>query len=151
MENNVAFLCADVSRLFRKKFIEAAGSSNRTGAQWRALINVQRFPGISQSGLAERLDVEPITTCRMIDRMEQSGLIERRRDPNDRRTWQLFLTPAAEGVTASMVVAGEKMLAGAKAGFEEEEWDILHRLLGRLRDQLTEAEATVKEATHGRG
>ena len=48
--------------------------------------------GENQGYYAERLDVEPITLCRMVDRMEEAGLLERRRDPADRRAWQVHLT-----------------------------------------------------------
>ena len=72
METNVAFLCNDIARLFRKRFCEEVrdtSSSGSTGAQWRALLIVERDQGISQGMLAERLDVEPITECRMVDRL----------------------------------------------------------------------------------
>src|SRR3546814_5681847 len=63
-----------------------------TGAQWRLLFTVSRNEGQNQGATAELLEVEPITLCRMIDRMEDAGMVERRPDPNDRRAWRLYLT-----------------------------------------------------------
>ncbi len=50
---------------------------------------------ISQGGLAELLEIEPITLTRLADKLEAMGLIERRPHPSDRRIWLLYLTPAA--------------------------------------------------------
>jgi DNA-binding MarR family transcriptional regulator len=149
MEDNVAFLCVDVARLFRKHFADMAREVGGTGAQWRALIVVRRFPGISQGALADRLDVEPITTCRLMDRMEQAGLVERRRDPNDRRVWQLFLTEEARPVSLVMEQIGQAMLERATNGLTPEELNILRGLLVRMRDNIAEGDDTPKETAHG--
>ena len=55
-------------------------------------IRLDRFEGLKQSELAEMLDLQPITLTRLLDRLCDNGLIERRSDPNDRRAKRLFLT-----------------------------------------------------------
>ncbi len=64
------------ARLYRRRFDERTRSLGITGPQMRALVQIMRFPGINQGALADRLDVEPITTCRMVDRLEQADLVE---------------------------------------------------------------------------
>lgn len=137
MESNIAFLCADIGRLFRKHFAEAAREASSTGAQWRVLLIIQRDPGISQGTLAEQLDVEPITACRIIDRLEQASLVERRRDPNDRRVWQLFLTPDAGTVVADLKTIGGDLLEWATSDLTEEELTTLTIYLTKIRDKIT--------------
>ncbi len=92
MSDSLGFLISDVSRLMRRRFDERARQVGATRAQWRTLTTLSRNEGINQGALADLLEVEPITLCRMIDRLEESELVERRRDPSDRRAWQLFLT-----------------------------------------------------------
>ena len=69
MTDSLGFLLADVSRLIRRRFDQRARLIGATRAQWKTLIVVMRNEGINQGGLAELLEVEPITLCRMIDRL----------------------------------------------------------------------------------
>ena len=67
----------------------------------------RRHEGLSQTELAEYLDMEPIPVGRVIDRLEKTGFVERRADPADRRRWRLYLTPKAHAVVDEMeVIAG---------------------------------------------
>ena len=74
MQDNLGHFFGDIARLLRKRFDAAARSEGMTAAQSRVLALIAQQPGINQGQLAERLDVEPITVCRMIDRMEQARL-----------------------------------------------------------------------------
>lgn len=151
MENNLAFLCTDLARMFRKRFADAARSVGGTGAQWRALLTLKRHPGIGQGALAEKLDVEPITTCRMVDRLEQAGLVERRRDPSDRRAWRLFLTENAEPVVEDLQEIGSRLIEQTTSVLTKEELETVTRLLAAMRDNLVgmEEQYDVDEAGNG--
>ena len=61
-------------------------------AQWAVLLRIDRTEGLKQSELAEMLDLQPISLTRLLDRLAENGLIERRADPNDRRANRLYLT-----------------------------------------------------------
>jgi len=138
MDNDhIAFLIKDVSRLYRRRFDERTRSFGITGPQVRALASMMRFPGINQGALAERLDVEPITTCRMVDRLEQAGLVERRRDPQDRRAWQLYVTQSAEPLARELQAVGQSVLNESLEGIEGEARELAMAVLGRIRDNLT--------------
>lgn len=140
MQDNVAFLAGDIGRLFRKRFEASADRASDgllTGPQMRLLAVISRNPGASQIALANILDVEPITAARMLDRLQQAALVERRPDPADRRAWRLHLTPPAEPLLTAARLRIERMVEGALEGFSEAERSTLEALLSRLRDNLS--------------
>ena len=96
IERDLAFLLSDAARLLRTCADQEARRFGMTRAQWGVLFRLQRNEGLKQSELADLLEVQPITLTRLIDRLCDNGLIERRSDPNDRRVKRLFLTPAAK-------------------------------------------------------
>ncbi|WP_372917944.1 MarR family winged helix-turn-helix transcriptional regulator [Sandarakinorhabdus sp.] len=134
--DTIGVLVSDVTRLLRRRFDAQARSIGVSRAQWQVLIALARSEGINQAGLAERLDVETITVGRMVDRLEEAGLVERRADPADRRAWRLFLTPRAHPILAELQVVAlgvrAEMLAGLSAGDEAALQGLLLRLRGNL-------------------
>ncbi|MCW1383102.1 MarR family transcriptional regulator [Novosphingobium sp. KCTC 2891] len=138
MQNNIAFLATDVGRLFRKRFDLVAREFGVTGPQWRVLAALQRTPGINQCALAAWLEVEAITAGRMIDRLEKSGMVERRADPADRRAWRLFVTDAADPLMARLRDCADQVFAEALEGFSDPEHAQLLGLLERVRGNLSE-------------
>lgn len=94
-QRDLLFLLHDVARLLRIDADKRARAHGMTRAQWAILIWLERQPGITQKELAELLEVEPITVARLIDRLQASGMVERRPDPRDRRIWRLHLLAAA--------------------------------------------------------
>ena len=137
MSNNVAFLATDVGRLFRKRFNVAARQLGVTGAQWRMLAAIRRTPGINQAAIAAWLEVEAITAGRMIDRLEKAGLVERRADPADRRTWHLFLTAQADCQMDRLAGFADGVFAEALTGFSAADHATLLALLERVRTNLS--------------
>jgi DNA-binding MarR family transcriptional regulator len=148
MNESVGFLLSDVSRLMRRRFDERARSSGASVAQWRVLKILQRQPGLNQGQIAEMLEVEPITSCRMIDRLEESGFVERRRDPSDRRAWRIHLTDAAQPVLTDLHLLAEVMIEGALHGLDPERRDALVQSLNMIRSNLTQNQES-KEAANG--
>jgi MarR family transcriptional regulator, transcriptional regulator for hemolysin len=96
LEKDILFLLYDVARLMRTRADQHARRFGMTRAQWVILSWLERQSGISQSDLAGLVEVEPITVCRLVDRLEAQGLVERRSDPKDRRVRRLHLTPKAQ-------------------------------------------------------
>ncbi|MFI4969356.1 MAG: MarR family winged helix-turn-helix transcriptional regulator, partial [Lysobacterales bacterium] len=89
IDSTFAYLMQDVTRHLRKHFDRRATKFELTRAQWRALKTIRRSEGLSQTELADFLDMQPIPVGRVIDRLEKTGYIERRADPGDRRRWRL--------------------------------------------------------------
>lgn len=137
MEETLAFLLADTTRQMRRRFDERARRSGATGTQWRTLKILERREGINQGQLAEMLEVEPITACRMIDRLEESGLVERRRDPADRRAWQIFLTEKSRPVLAELHVTAAGMIEDLLQGLSVAQREALIETLTVMRTNLS--------------
>jgi DNA-binding MarR family transcriptional regulator len=136
MSESLGYLIADTGRLIRKAFDERARAIGITRSQWRLLANLLRRPGLKQTQLADLLEVEPISLSRMVDRLQDAGMVERRADPNDRRAWCLFLTEKAEPLILQLRSVSDGLHEQALAGFVEAEREILDELLERIRANL---------------
>lgn len=117
-----------------------------TGPQARLLLTLDRAPGENQGYYAEQLEVEPITLCRMVDRLEEAGLIERRRDPADRRAWQLHLTAKAREVVEVLQRHTDALLEDMLAGLSSAERAEFARLLKAVGANLAARREMVRAA-----
>ena len=134
---NLGSMLADTSRLLRRSFDVRARDIGVTRAQWQVLTTLLRHEGVNQGGLADLLDVDPITVCRMVDRLQDATLVERRADPADRRSWRLFLTPRAHDLLAQLRPLADALIEEALAGIDLNDRDRLRDLLDRIRDNLS--------------
>lgn len=82
------------SRFLRNYVDHRAKSRGTTRAQWIVLFRLREQEGLSQVDLADVLELQPISLVRLLDRLVEHGLVERRSDPRDRRANRLFLTAA---------------------------------------------------------
>jgi DNA-binding MarR family transcriptional regulator len=136
MSENLGIILADVSRLMRRSFDARARDIGVTRPQWRVLSALVRHEGINQGGLADVLEVEPITVCRMVDRLQDAELVERRPDPTDRRAWSLFLTEKGHGVIAQLRPLADDMFDEALDGIDPVESEQVIAVLDRIRQNL---------------
>ncbi len=136
LNREFAFILNDVARLLRTYADYKASQFGMTRAQWAVLVRVDRSEGLNQSELAEVLDLQPITLTRLLDKLCDSGLIERRPDPSDRRAKRLFLTAAARPLLERLSVLGEETVAGALAGVERESVELMVSELGVVKENL---------------
>ncbi len=146
MSDPIGFLVSDVARLLRRRFDERARTIGVTRPQWRALTALSRSEGLHQGALAERLEVEPITLCRMIDRLEEAGLVERRRAPADRRAWHIYLTDKSRPLLDQLRLLAADLSAQALDGLAPPEQERLTAMLEQMRDNLQPA---TMESAHG--
>jgi DNA-binding MarR family transcriptional regulator len=145
---NFAFEVAETARLIRREANRRAAVLGATKAQWRVLARLSRTgDGLRQIALAEALDVEPITLCRMIDRLEEAGLVERRRDDNDRRAWRIFLTAEAAPVLARLEAMGTIFNADILAGVDAADREAAQRVLARIRSNLDRIDEGLEQAS----
>jgi DNA-binding MarR family transcriptional regulator len=142
-QRSLSFLMYDVSRRMRYRFDARARALGVTRQQWRVIFWLARSPGFSQAELADVLEVERITLCRMIDRMAEAGLVERRADPNDRRVWRLHLLPPALSIADNLAEIGAEGEQEALSEISPEAAEIVidshERLRNGLRHRETEA------------
>lgn len=135
-KESLGYLLTDVSRHMRRVFRARLRGSSLTQAQGRALVYVARHEGIRQVGLAELLEVRPITLARLLDQLAEAGLIERRPDPADRRAYQVFLTPAAAPHLAAIERVSVAIHAEAMRDLDEEQVAAAMAALRKMRDNL---------------
>ena len=95
LNNDLLILLNDVARQMRTYGDQLAQAHGMTRAQMLILARLERQPDVSQNELATVAEVAPMTIARLIDRLEELGLVKRCIDPEDRRIWRLRLTPAA--------------------------------------------------------
>jgi len=144
-DNTLFYMLHDVTRQIRKHFDRRATRLELTRAQWRALKVTSRHEGLSQSELAEHLDMEAIPVGRVIDRLEKTGFVERRADPADRRRWRLYLTPKAYAVVDEMDVIAGELRDDALRGIERNDLDMLMSVLNRIKGNLATLDAPQDE------
>ena len=133
---NEALLIHDIARLQRRNFDRRAQSLGLTRSQWTALVVLKHHPGMSQAEMADRLEVEPITLARIIDRLEVSGWVERRADPSDRRIKRLHLTQQVQSVVQQMRDLALEMRREELAGIDSQEHKTLVATLVKMRANL---------------
>ena len=148
LDRSLGFLLNDVSRLLRSRFDRQARNLGLTRAQWRVMMFLRRHEGARQSELASLLEVENVTLGRHIDRLEESGWVERRRDPTDRRAWRLFLARKSRPILDKLAVVLIETRETALEGFAPRERDALVTTLLRIKANLLEADATVEPASN---
>ncbi len=92
--------------------------------------------GLTQSELARRLEIEPPTVTKVLERLERSGLVHRMRDAHDARVSRVFLTPAGRRLQREVETVWADLDATMVAGLDPQEQRTLRDLLGRLRTNL---------------
>ena len=147
MSMDTGYRLADNSRQLRRLFDERVRGLGITGPQARLLLSLERNPGENQAFYAERLEIEPITLTRIVDRLEEAGWIERRNDPADRRARILHLTDKSRGIVNRLRVSVEGLFEEMLAGFDAGERAVFADLLDRIAANL--AAARQPEVAHG--
>jgi DNA-binding MarR family transcriptional regulator len=137
MDENIGTMLSHVSRLIRRNFDERTRAIGVTRPQTHVLSILSRYDGINQGGLADLLEVEPITAGRMIDRLQDAELVERRADPGDRRAWKLHLTPRGEQLLDKLRPFALETFEVALEGIGETERAELMAMLERIRANLS--------------
>ena len=148
----LGFLLHDVARLLRKRFEQRAKCLGLTRSQWQTLAYLSNNEGIHQSGLAEILEIEPITLVRILDKLAERGLVERRQHPTDRRIWLLYMREEAHPILEEMREIGDATRAEALDGATPDQREALFNILSEMKTNLVQACRTPvaeKEQNHG--
>ena len=145
---NIGAMLHDVARLISRRFERRARQTGLpiTRQQARALLLIARNEGLSQAAVATMLDIEPIALVRILDRLHEEGLVERRLHPTDRRVRTLWLTPLAWGVVDRVLALHAETREAACAGLPPAARDMLMRTLGHMKGNLTVVEAAESAA-----
>lgn len=134
--SDLLFILHDVARQLRLESDRRARTHGMTRAQWIILVRLEGQPGLSQKELAEILEVEPITVARLIDRLEDRGMVERRGDPADRRVWRLHLLPPALPVLEEIHAEREDLRRLVAEGIDPRSLATVKTALVRMKANL---------------
>lgn len=134
------FSLYDAARLLRRDFDRRARCMGLSRSRWQVLWHLSEHEGIHQAGLAEVMDVAPISLARQLDRLQKEGLIERRSDLNDRRRYRLYLMAAAKPVLEDMQKLAIETRAVALRGLSDSEVASLVKALGHVRRNLCDTD-----------
>ena len=143
---DLPFEIAETAHALRKAFDRRASALGVTRAQWKVLFRLTRYPGLRQVELADMLDVEPITLCRIVDRLEEAQLVERQRDPEDRRAWRLQVTDKAKPLVERLKSLGSELVDEAFADIDRLELDQVRGVLARVRENVAAVQRGRKAA-----
>lgn len=132
------FLVHDVSRLIKRRFERQARQMGLpiTRQQAAVVLNIAGNEGVSQAEVATWLGIEPIALVRMLDKLHEEGLVDRRAHPTDRRVRTLWLTPAAHPVVERILTINEAIRHEAFGGLAPKTCDALIDALCQIKDNL---------------
>lgn len=137
---------AETSMALRRAYDRRVARLGVTRAQWRVLLTLSRNPGLRQVDLAERLDMEPITLCRIVDRLEEANLVERQRDPADRRAWRLALTDQSAPMLENLREIATEMADDTFGGLDPFQIETLRSMLEQIRGNIARTAPLAKKA-----
>ena len=122
----------------RTEFDRQVNALGVTRAQWMVLARLARRPGCSQTELAEMMEVERATAGRLLDRLEENGLVRREPDPVDRRVRRVFPTPSAATAQAKIRGVADKIVAEATIDLSDDQRETLMDLMTMVKGRLSE-------------
>jgi DNA-binding MarR family transcriptional regulator len=128
----VAFLLAQLGQHATGLFAERVAALNLNPPQAGILRAISFAPGRSQQALSEQLGLLPSRVVAFVDDLEERGLVERRRNPTDRRQHALYLTPAGEELMRELAVVGRQHEQQITAGLTAEQRATLMELLSAV-------------------
>ncbi len=139
--DELVFLLEEVPRRLRQAFDDALSHFSLTRTQWRTLAYVFRSEGLTQTELAQCVELERASIGQAIDRLEQLSYVERRRGEDDRRVWKIYLLPAALELLP-------KLRREADAVYETMLKDIAKSERARLHHTLRNLAANLAKSFH---
>ena len=137
IEETAGFALAKACKAHRTEVGAALAELGLHVGQEMVLLELWREDGLRGGELASRLGVEPPTVSRMLGRLQACGLLERRRDPEDARSFRVFLTPKGRELEGPVEDLWQRVEDRAFEGVGEEEKLLLKGLLLRVRENLS--------------
>ncbi|MBC7360273.1 MAG: MarR family transcriptional regulator [Desulfacinum sp.] len=133
-EDCLCFQLASLSRSLSKHYRDRIAPYGLTQAQFFMLIALYEEDGALPSRLAEKTHLDRPTVTGLIDRLERDGWVERRSDPEDRRSLRVYLTGKALEHRQPLLAVYDEVNGLFLQKFRPEEWQAFRAFLDRLRD-----------------
>jgi len=141
LSRNFGFLLTDVARLMRTIYDRRVKSLGLTRSQWWVLNNLFRGDGLTQTELADLLEVEKPTLGRLLDRLEAKGWVRREADARDGRVWRVYLTAEVEPAMRTLRTVAAELRRDALAGLSAAESERFVDTLLAIRSNLVRMQA----------
>ncbi len=141
LRREIMFQLNDVARAMRTYVDQCARRHGMTRAQWGVLLRLEREEGMMQAEMAESLEIQPISLARLLDRLCDQKLVERRPHPRDRRANRLYLTAKGRAILERLVPLGRQISGNVLASFNEAEAAALLKQLLRIKSNLRKSPA----------
>lgn len=137
---SLAVLLHDTARALRRRFEVRMSGHNLSSAQWRLLVLACKYPCAAQGFFADKLEIEPISVSRLIDRMVKGGWLQRQDDPKDRRVKLVLPTDQALSAYREIMDIADDVYREALLGLTEDETQVLLKGLATISCNLTALE-----------
>ncbi|OQW67951.1 MAG: transcriptional regulator [Proteobacteria bacterium ST_bin11] len=141
MHSKFGFLSYEISHIIRQRFNKAAESIGFTHAQWRALVHLSENQNCRQIDLAEILEIKPITLVKQIDLLEESGMVVRNKDVDDRRAYRLSITDKAHAVMQELWKIADAVESEVLSSLSADERRSITDLLDRVKSSLATSDS----------
>ena len=149
LDRELVFQIIETSRLLQTYVDHRARLQGTTRAQWAVMGRLRRNEGLTQVDLADQLELQPISLVRLLDRLVEQKLLERRHDDSDRRVNRLYLTPAGRAFVDALNPLGESIRADALRGATEDEkraaLDFLRLTKERIKLAQSAEDSSIKD------
>lgn len=130
-------ICFNLGRVMRRVYDyyeQRLSDFNLTPPQYFVFNALWMGDGITIGELGERVSLDSSTLTGVIDRMERSGYVERRPNPDDRRSVLVFLTAKARELGPRILEFADELDATLRQPFSQEEMDTFERVLRALAE-----------------
>ena len=145
LSRNFGFLLTDVARLMRTIYDRRVKSLGLTRSQWWVLNHLFRGDGVTQTELADTLEIEKPTLGRLLDRLQAKGWVRREADARDGRVWRVYLTAEVEPAMRTLRTVAAELRRDALAGLSAAERErFVDTLLG-IRSNLVRMQSGTSE------
>lgn len=135
-ERVLGWLVHDVHRLLGRAFDARIRDMGLTRPQWRVMMHLIRFEGLTQTELAERLETEKAPLGKLIDKLEERGWCVRRADPSDRRVKRVHATAKIAPLLPELLKVAQGLFAEALKGLSAADRRVLTQSLARMKVNL---------------
>ena len=150
LSRNFGFLLTDVARLMRTIYDRRVKSLGLTRSQWWVLNHLFRGDGVTQTELADTLEIEKPTLGRLLDRLQAKGWVRREADARDGRVWRVYLTAEVEPAMRTLRTVAAELRRDALAGLSAAERErFVDTLLG-IRSNLVRMQGGAPETPASR-
>lgn len=137
---SVGYMLKVAHSLIQDAQAAAFASHDVSFVQWIVLLKLREGAGISASDLCRQMRHDNGAFTRLIDQLEERGLVERQRNNEDRRVVNLELTAAGRRKVAELLPVAVDVLNTATSAFTKTEMAELVRLLSKFIDALKSQE-----------